>query len=157
MNLLKFLATSLLISGGAFAEKNIGPEQFTGTYTGTGVYRLKDQQTFCKLVEMKFEGSQLLMSFGGGERVCDSHTEKFAPVAMAYKEGKLYFNGKVVGEIIGNVLTASYSAPEGGGNIRHWRMSMRKDGKNLMYEENRRMNDEVTPLISFAGIMVLEE
>jgi hypothetical protein len=156
MKLLAFLILTSIGLQSLAQDKKIGPEQFTGKYVGTGVYRLKDQQTFCKYVQMSFEGNNLLMNFGGGERICDNHSEKFAPVAMAYKEGKLYFNGRVVGEINGNVLVANYSAPEGNGNVRHWRMSMRKEGNNLMYEESRIMNDETTPLISFAGIMALE-
>lgn len=134
-------------------EDLVGPAQFAGSWTGTGVYRLKEQQSFCRVFEMKFEGNKYLMTFGGGERVCDAHNEKFAPVSMAYQEGKLYYNGKVVGSITGNVLEARFSAPEGNGNIRNWRMSMRKEGNNMVYEESRTMNNDKTPLISFAGIL----
>ena len=51
-------------------------------------------------------------------------------------------------------MNVSFSQSEGDGNIRHWRMSMRVEGDHLMYEENRRMNDEQAPLISFAGRMI---
>jgi hypothetical protein len=129
------------------------PIQFKGEWLGTGVYRRAGVQTFCKTFEMKFDGNRYLMNFLGGSRSCDLHDEKFASVSMAYNNGQLLYNGKVVGTITKNLLEVKFSMPEESGNIRNWRMSMRVEGNNMVYEESRTMNQEQTPLISFAGIM----
>ena len=53
----------------------------------------------------------------------------------------------------GNVLEARFSMPEGNGRIRHWRMSLRREGDTIVYEESRTLDDNTTPLISFAGLL----
>ena len=130
------------------------PKQFKGRWLGTGVYQKEGVQTHCKTFEMKFDGNRYLMNFLGGGRDCETHTETFASVAMAFSAGKLYYNGVEVGSISGNVLQTRFSMPEGNGRVRHWRMTMRKEGSTLVYEESRTMDSETTPLISFAGLLI---
>ena len=85
------------------------------------------------------------------DSISDMHSEEFYPVTMQFKNGQLFFNGQVVGSYDGNKLDAYYSAPNGE-STRHWRMSMRREGNHLMYEESRTMEGETTPMISFAGL-----
>lgn len=145
-----FLAA--LLSSFSWAEIS-NPSQFNGDWKGTGVYQLNGVQTHCPTFELSFDGNTRLMSFLGGTRVCETHSEKFVTVVMAFHDGKLYYDGRVVGTIHGNVLETQFSMPEEGGRVRHWRMSMRQEGDTLVYEESRRMDDEKTPMISFAGIL----
>ncbi len=148
--------TLLLMAPAVFAAEPSEPAQFKGRWLGTGVYQKDGVQTHCRTFEMKFDGNRYLMNFLGGGRTCEAHTETFASVAMAYSAGKLYYNGIVVGSISGNVLQSNFSMPEGDGRVRHWRMSMRKEGKTMIYEESRTMDSETTPLISFAGLLIYQ-
>ncbi len=143
----------LLVVSFANAAEVTGPAQFAGDWLGTGVYQLSGVQSYCASFKMKFNGSRYLMDFVGGSRDCEHHSETFGAVSMAYDNGDLKYNGQVIGTIKGNVLEAHFSMPEGNGNVRHWRMSMRREGSTIVYEESRTMNDEQTPLISFAGLL----
>jgi hypothetical protein len=150
---LSLMIISMLLGFNVWADSK-GAEQFSGSWSGTGVYQLQGVQTFCRTFELKFDGNNDLMNFMGGKRECDSHNEAFVQVAMAVQAGKLFYNGQQVGTITDNVLETSFSMPEGNGHVRHWRMSMRKEGNTLVYEESRRMDGEENPLISFAGILI---
>lgn len=162
MKFAKLLVISLISFTTAFSFANNGSNPttptddtapFIGTWKGTGVYRLNGVQSNCQSVEMTFEGTATSFTFVGGTRDCDNHSETFYKVTMDYANGKLFFSGQEVGTIEGNVLTSQFSMKEKGGRVRHWRMSMRADGDTLMYEENRIMDNEKTPMISFAGIL----
>lgn len=148
-----FFISILALTQNSLAAGPTDPSQFKGSWSGTGVYQKEGSQTFCKTFEMKFDGNRYLMNFLGGGRVCDTHNETFSSVSMAYQNGKLYFNGQVVGSVNGNLLESYFSMPEGNGHTRHWRMSMRKEGNTIVYEESRTMDQETTPLISFAGLL----
>lgn len=124
---------------------------------GTGVYKRAGVQTFCRSFEMKFQGDKAQMRFLGGQRACDTHDESFVDVSMSFLDGKLFYGAQRVGSITGNLLQTQFSIPEGPGMIRHWRMSMRAEGNTLVYEESRTMNNETTPLISFAGILTKQQ
>ncbi len=132
------------------------PSRFSGSWSGKGTYILAGDLTQCQEFKMSFSGSAESFEFVSGSRKCDKHSESFDNVKMDARDGVLYFYGQKVGEYDGNQLTAAYSIPEGDGRVRHWRMQMRRQGDHLMYEESRRMDNESTPLISFAGLMILE-
>jgi len=149
-----------LISGVVFAGESIsksGPEQFIGKWKGQGTYILNGVITNCPVVEMEFKATADSFEFTTGRRVCEQHQETFYKVNMGFSQGKLTFGKEIVGDVNGSVLTSGYRMPEGDGRFRIWRMSMRKEGKHLMYEESRTMEGETTPMISFAGMLVLEE
>lgn len=129
------------------------PDTFEGVWNGKGTYILDGDMTQCSVVKLIFSGTKSTFTFVGGKRVCDKHSEDFYTVKMDYKDGKLFFNGNESGTYDGNVLTAHYRAPDGN-SFRNWRMSMRREGDHLMYEESRTMDGETTPLISFAGVLV---
>ncbi|MFN8846940.1 MAG: hypothetical protein ACK5V3_17920 [Bdellovibrionales bacterium] len=133
------------------------PENFKGTWQGTGVYKFKATQNICDQAEFVFAGDHSFIEFISGFRKCGNHFEKFDRVRLDFRDGKFYFGDFVVGEMTGPVVSLRFSAPEADGKIRHWRMSMRREGKHLVYEESRTMEGEVTPLISFVGLLILQE
>lgn len=96
---------------------------------------------------MEFDGTDVSMSFVGGARVCDTHTEAFAAVTMTYKAGQLFYDKDVVGSIEGNVLRVQFTPR------RRWSHSelpheyAKKEGDNIVYEESRTMDSESTPLL----------
>jgi len=132
-----------------------GPEIFAGQWEGKGSYIYKGDITLCSTMEMTFSAGPNKFSFVSGRRVCEKHSEAFYPVNMTFRNGELLFNGQVVGKYDGNTLEAYYRMPDGT-SYRNWRMSMRREGDHLMYEESRTMEGEDTPLISFAGTLKLK-
>lgn len=132
------------------------PSTFEGQWKGKGTYILNGEITQCSLMQLGFETSNGRFSFLAGKRICEKHEEDFYRVDMAYQDGILYYNGKKVGEFDGNFLKAAFRAQEPSGKFRNWRMSMHRQGKHLMYEESRTMDGESTPMISFAGLLILE-
>jgi hypothetical protein len=141
----------LMLSMKAYA----GPEIFSGIWKGKGTYILKGDMTQCSDFELKFSTSGDTFSFESGSRICDKHSEQFYRVDMTFKNGKLYFYGQEVGSYDGNTLQAGYRAPDGS-TYRNWRMFMRREGQNLMYEESRTMDGETTPMISFSGLAIFQ-
>jgi hypothetical protein len=135
----------------------LSPEIFKGQWQGTGIYRINGIQSHCHQAEFVFDGGKSFIEFTKGFRNCDNHSEKFDLVRLDYKNSQFYFGSLVVGELIENTMSLRFSAPEADGKIRHWRMSMRREGQNLVYEESRTMEGEVTPLISFVGLLSLKE
>lgn len=146
-----WILAALLLSPVAGAS----PEIFAGKFSGKGTYILDGDMTQCGGFEMVFSASKSTFTFVSGNRNCDKHSEQFYPVTMQYKNNLLYFNGKVVGGYDGSTLHAFYRMPDGN-SFRNWRMFMRREGKHVMYEESRTMDGEVTPLISFAGLLIEE-
>ena len=152
---LAFAITMLLLTAPALAG---GPETFTGRWSGKGTYIYNGVMSQCREFSMTFEGTRESFEFVTGSRKCDNHEEEFANVKMEARGGELFFYGQKVGTYSENgQLTAAYSLPEGNGHTRHWRMNMQRRGDHLMYEESRTMDEESTPLISFAGLMMLEK
>lgn len=147
MHNLFILIFAALTAAPAFA----GPEVFDGTWSGKGTYILQGDLTQCSELGLTFSSTADTFTFASGHRVCDKHSEQFYAVTMQFKNGQLFFGGQVVGSYDGNKLDAYYSAPDGE-SIRHWRMSMRREGNHLMYEESRTMEGETTPMISFSGL-----
>jgi hypothetical protein len=74
---------------------------------------------------------------------------------MTYKEGNVFFNNMKVGTYTENQMDVFFRAPDGN-TFRNWRMTMRRDGNTMLYEESRTMDGETTPMISFAGLMTLQ-
>ena len=126
---------------------------FAGNWSGKGTYIFDGDLTQCSEMRMQFFADENRFVFVGGGRKCEKHEEQFYQVAMTYRDGNLYFGQQIVGTYDGNEMNVNFSQPEGDGGMRHWRMSMRVEGDHLMYEESRTMNDDQTPLISFAGMM----
>lgn len=149
---MKFALLMLALPLSAHADPSI----FSGNWSGKGTYILSGDMTQCQEFKMSFAGSANNFEFVSGSRKCDKHSENFDNVKMEARDGVLYFYGQKVGEYDDKQLSAFYSIPEGGGRVRHWRMQMRRQGDHMMYEESRTMDDEKTPLISFAGLMILE-
>lgn len=147
-----FLLLMFLVAPHTFASNQI--LNFSGDWSGQGTYVLEGQILQCQVMKLEFFANSSIFRFNGGERVCDFHSEKFYQVEMKYKDGKVLIGGQEVGTYEGNEMNVAFSAPDPEGGIRHWRMSMRVEGNHLMYEERRIMNDETTPLISFAGILI---
>lgn len=139
----------LFLTGSAFAD----PDVFVGNWSGKGTYILSGDMTQCSLMKLEFAATATEFTFVSGRRECEKHTEDFYEVTMEYRDGNLYYFGQKVGTYDGNVLTAGFRAPDGN-SFRNWRMTMRREGNNLMYEESRTMEGQVTPLISFAGLLI---
>lgn len=131
------------------------PEQFQGHWSGRGTYILDGKMTSCSDFVLDFAGTEATMTFVGGGRTCESHQEEFGRVEMAFRDGGLYFAGKKVGTLEGNLLSVAFRAPEGDGRFRNWRMSMRREGNHMVYEESRTYDESATPFISFAGLLTL--
>lgn len=155
MNWLRLITLSLsfsLLSFAVSAENRI--LDFAGDWSGKGTYVLAGDIKQCSVMNLNFSATANTFRFGGGERVCEDHSEKFYEVEMTYENGMVFMGTFQVGTYDDNEMNVSFSAPDPAGGTRHWRMSMRVEGNNLMYEERRIMNDETTPLISFAGILI---
>ncbi len=131
------------------------PDMFSGTWQGKGTYILRGDMTQCSLFKLVFNTTAETIEFTSGERVCEKHSENFYKVQMTYKDGGIYFQGQQVGTYDGNKIEVHYSMPDGNSH-RNWRMSMRREGDNLVYEESRTMDGETTPMISFAGLLMVQ-
>lgn len=140
------------IGHSSFAEVRI--QDFSGNWSGKGVYIHDGDLTTCSVMKLEFFANNMDFSFMGGERICEKHNEIFYRVDMSYKDGLVFIGNMMVGTYSENLINVSFSQPEGNGNIRHWRMSMRVEGNHLIYEESRTMNNESTPLISFSGMLI---
>lgn len=144
------VAGAMVVSAAASA---VGPEIFHGKWSGKGTYIHDGRMSQCSEFTLEFAGTPSSFEFVTGHRKCDFHEEKFYNVKMEARDGVLYFYGQAVGAYTGNELNAAYRAPEGDGRFRNWRMTMRRQGDHLMYEESRTMEGETTPLISFSGLL----
>lgn len=149
------LITVFSVTAGASVT---GPLMFQGNWEGTGVYYIDGQRAFCPLFEMSYEATEDTLVFSSGKRECETHYEEFDPVRLTYnkEDGGLYFFGQQVGTLEDNLINMGFEAPQSDGRIRVWRMSMRKEGNTLVYEESRIMKGEEDPVISFAGLLQRE-
>jgi hypothetical protein len=155
---LAMLSLCVLIGVGAnsFASDDANPRIFSGTWQGKGTYILSGDLTQCGQFDLVFSASANTFSFINGYRKCDKHDEYFNQVKLDVKDGQLLFNGQVVGKYTQNTMELAFRMPDGN-SFRNWRMLMRKEGNHLMYEESRTMDGETTPLISFAGLLMLKK
>lgn len=149
---MKTLIFTFLIALISFSSQAI-PTQFIGSWKGQGTYIHAGALTNCHDFELSFEATPTTFTFASGYRDCDAHYETFYPVTMEYRDGLLYFGTEIVGSYDGDILQATYRMPDGD-SFRIWRMSMRKSGDHLLYEESRTMEGESTPLISFSGLLI---
>jgi len=129
---------------------------FRGNWSGKGTYIHDGRLSQCGEFKLTFAGTPDSFEFVTGNRKCDFHEEEFVNVKMEVRNGELFFYGQKVGSFQGNELNSSFRAPEGNGRFRFWRMTMRRQGNHLMYEESRTMDGESTPLISFSGMLILQ-
>jgi hypothetical protein len=150
---VKVILAGFVMALGLSAHASLNEVGFAGNWSGKGTYIFEDVLSQCSVMEMQFYADEAQFVFVGGQRVCENHEEQFYQVAMTYREGVLYFGEQAVGTYSDNEINVSFTQPEPDGDVRHWRMSMRVEGDHLMYEESRTMNEETTPLISFAGMM----
>ncbi len=154
MNLLLSVVLSVLsFSSFASAADVARPDGFAGDWKGQGVYILNGDLTQCTGFDMKFAVINETFEFTSGSRVCDKHSEQFITVQMKMNNGRLMIGDMTVGSYDGDFLEASFRAPDGN-SFRNWRMTMRRQGDHVIYEESRRMDGETTPLISFAGLLI---
>ena len=116
----------------------------------------KGDITQCGSVDLYFTAQGDTFFFRGGQRTCDKHEEKFGPVRMTYRDGVLYFGEQAVGSYKDGLMQVRYRMPDGN-TFRNWRMSMRREGDSLVYEESRTMEGETTPMISFSGMLKAAE
>lgn len=148
------LASLLLLPVGAHAS---GLDGFVGTWVGKGAYIKSGDLYQCSLMKMTFAKTDTQFIFDYGQRECDKHSEVFDRVVMTYHDGGLFYpggDGKEVkaGEYGDGRVELHFDMPDPKGGLRHWRMSMRAEGDSFMYEERRIMNNDATPMISFAGL-----
>ncbi len=155
-SILKLAGTAAAVVGFAAGAVGTHPQEFIGHWSGKGTYIFAGDLTQCAQMEMVFTATEASFTFDSGSRVCDKHSETFYKVTMRYQDGKFYFGNEVVGTYDGQVMTLAYRAPDGD-TFRNWRMSMRREGNHLMYEESRIMDGQETPLISFAGMLIKQE
>lgn len=161
MKRLSIIVTRLLAAGillGSSSALAIGnhPSEFIGTWIGKGTYIFSGDMTQCAQMIMVFTATDVTFTFDSGSRVCDKHSERFYKVTMRYENGKFFFGNQQVGSYDGEVMTLAYREPDGD-TFRNWRMSMRRQGDHLMYEESRVMDGEQTPQISFAGLLTRQQ
>lgn len=128
---------------------------FLGSWQGKGTYIFKNDLTQCSLMKLVFTEVGDQFSFETGRRECDKHNEDFYKVNMTLKNGQVLFGTEVVGTYTNDFMTVAYRMPDGN-SFRNWRMSMRRQGDHLMYEESRTMEGEKTPLISFSGLLIIQ-
>lgn len=152
----KLLLTVLTVFGVSAGALGTHPSEFVGTWSGKGTYIFNGDMTQCAQMLMVFTATDVTFTFDSGSRVCDKHSETFYKVTMRYQDGKFFFGNQQVGTYDGQVMTLAYREPDGD-TFRNWRMSMRRQGDHLMYEESRVMDGEQTPLISFAGLLTRQQ
>ena len=144
---------SLLLAAGT-ARADSGPlEPFAGRWEGRGTYILHGETTNCGTFALVFAAPPGSFVFVGGARACDRHQESFTEVRMEARDGALRLGDQQVGSYDGDLVQAAFRQPDGDGRWRNWRMSMRREGTTLVYEESRRMDGDATPMISFAGLL----
>jgi hypothetical protein len=147
---------SLLLAAGA-ARAESGPlEPFAGSWEGRGTYILHGDTTSCREFGLVFASPPGSFVFVSGRRLCDKHQESFTEVRMEARGGALWLGEQRVGSYDADLVQAAFRQPEGDGRWRNWRMSMRREGSTLVYEESRRMDGDATPMISFAGLLTLQ-
>lgn len=149
------LIISILFMMSLSQASSAAPKIFDGNWAGKGTYILSNDVTSCSSFDLQFSATEDQFVFESGQRACDKHKENFYRVPMTYKDGKLYFGGQQVGSYTDDTLEASYRMPDGN-SFRTWRMSMRRSGDHLLYEESRTMEGETTPLINFAGLLIIQ-
>lgn len=155
MNKVLLSITTIALVSAFTSMASATPEFFKGTWSGKGTYIFQSELTQCATVDLIFDSSASTFKFAGGERICDKHQERFYPVSMKFANGEIFFGAQKIGSYTANTLEASYRMPDGN-SFRNWRMFMRREGNHLMYEESRTMDGETTPLISFAGLLKLQ-
>lgn len=155
---ITFAALCLILSCSAFADNTpVTTDAFVGSWEGQGTYVLQGDLYGCDFFKMVFTKTDTTFTFAYGRRNCLKHSETFETVTLNAHDGGMFYvdqNGKEiqVGTFSAHKMTVGFDMPDPKGGIRHWEMSMRADGDNLMYEERRIMNDDKTPMISFAGM-----
>ena len=127
-----------------------------GRWVGEGTYILDGEITYCDHVELIFSSTDSEFIFESGNRSCTKHNETFYRVSTEVANGEVSFAGMIVGEYTESTVQMGFRQPDGD-TFRNWRMSLRRQGNHLMYEESRTMDGETTPLISFAGVLVKQD
>ena len=149
------LAITPFILALALTSAQANPAEFAGHWLGQGTYIFDGDMTDCSKFELIFNAGNNRFTFASGHRVCGDLDEKYFPVTVDYRDGNIFFNGQKVGSYTDNTMEMGFRMPDGD-SFRNWRMTMRRQGDHLMYEESRTMEGESTPLISFAGLLVIQ-
>lgn len=142
------LALTLVTSFG-FAKS----DGFTGDWVGKGTYVLNGRLTQCSSFQLVFLADSQKFEFVSGGRTCDEHSEKFVPIHLDLKNGSAFYNGQNVGTYSDNKMDLSFRMPAGD-TVTQWRMSMHRQGDHLVYEESLTTEGQVSPTISFAGLVL---
>lgn len=152
MRMRSALFAAALAVGGATGAHATEIEVFNGAWGGKGTLILHGDITQCSSIEFYFTVTADTFVFNGGQRTCDKHEDKFKPEQMTYRDGVFYFGDHAVGTFRNGVIEMRFRMPDGN-TFRNWRMSMRREGDNLVYEDSRTMEGETKPMISFAGML----
>jgi hypothetical protein len=150
MRLKSALLALLLVAPGLQAGPALAdPNVFEGAWAGKGTLILRGDITQCSSVEFYFSVTADTFTFNGGQRTCDKQENTFKPEIMTFRDGVLYYRGEVAGTSRDDLMEAHFQMP---GNTT-WRMSMRREGDNLVYEDSLSVAGETTPMISFAAML----
>jgi hypothetical protein len=133
-----------------------GPEQFAGTWRGKGVHITNGEITLCSLVEIIFASDGTDFANVGGKRICETHQMIIDKDRAEVRDGKLIFRDQVIGGFEGNTMYVMLVAHPKEEKSRTWRMSMRREGDTLIYEDSRSTEGDTTPHTSFAALMTLQ-
>lgn len=147
---LTALFAALLASASSGVAAQAGPEQFAGTWAGKGVYLMNGDVTSCSLIEIIFAVSGTTFTNVGGKRICETHEQTFGEDRMDARDGNLLFGGQIIGGYEGNTMHAALREPT---QHRNWRMSMRREGNALLYEESFTNDGDPNPITSFAALL----
>lgn len=130
-----------------------GPEQFSGHWQGKGIWVRGGVQKVCSLVKMEFHGTPEHFQFSSGERICEDFQQTFDREDLDIRGEDVLYQGQLVGHLKDNLFSLEFI--EGGERV--YRMSMRREGNRLSYEESMRLKNESTPLLSFVGVLEKSE
>jgi len=154
---MKFLILALGLILGSHQAEAKNPKVYNGKWVGKGIYLRNGVQAYCPNFELVFKADGQALEFSSGKRVCESHSEVFDKVTITTKNGGVYWGDSKIGAFDGSLLGLEFRMPEQGGGTRIYRMSMRVEGPNMIYEESRRLAGQDKPVITFAGVLEREE
>lgn len=151
MRLAWMVAVSISLSCG-LAQAGNDPSFVSGTWTGTGVFQLKDKTTACPDVTMRFAASPGSYAFAGSSLKCGemSNDDPPHPPYDIRPDGQIYYHDVHVGQVDNDRIHIDNPVAVGGGMSDDYIIIRR--GDLVVFTEVMGAPD-ATPWFSFVAIM----
>ena len=128
MKLAWMVAVIISLSCG-LAKAGNDPSFVSGTWTGTGVFQLKDKITACPEVMMRFSASPASYAFAGSSLKCGelSRDDPSHPPYDIRQDGQFYFHDVHVGQVDNDRIHIDNPVAVGGGMSDDYTITRRGD------------------------------